>query len=599
MAKRVISKEEMQTIFSERLLEEPRDLAKEYRHRNSKLVKKKVHHADVDEFVEKRWIAGRVLKSDTWLERDKKHHDQLEDDFWCLLYRMGYEELNEPNFRIPYERADGSVDKKQIDVFAKDEETVLVVECKSTKTRARKSLQKDLAETVSFKGQMARAIKEYYGREFKPKIVWIFVTRNIIWSEPDIERARSNKIIVLTENEINYYDSYIRHMGPAGRYQVLAELLQGQKIPEMEGVKVPAVKGRIGGFTYYSFVTTPRILLKISFVNHLALNHPDGRPAYQRMVTKSRLRKIAEFIDDDGYFPTNLLVNFTQKCRFDPISNKGSAAEGKYGWLYLPSRYKTAWIIDGQHRLYGYSFADSVHWDDNIFVLAFENMDTTTEADLFITINSKQKSVPRSIIVALQADLKWGSEDSKDRLGALSSALIKALNADPTSPLFRKLAMEGLKDAGDTPLTIPETVKGVDRAKLVGNVIYDQIVPGPLSSSTDEKTLVRAKKVIIGYFDIVRSANEARWELGKEGFLCSNPSIRAFLTLLAEILMYLDLKKNFESHTAPEKQILDKVKSMLAPVLNFIRDASDEDFAERFSRKFGEGGVREYFYNLC
>jgi DGQHR domain-containing protein len=599
MAKRVIPKEEMRVLFAEGLLHEQTDLSREYRRRNSKVEKKKVRHSDVEEFEGKGWTAGKKLKRDTWLERPKKHQDQLEDDFWCLLYRMGYDELNGPNFKIPYERADGSVDKKQIDVFAKDDETVLIIECKSAKSRTRKSLQKDLAETVSFKGQMVRAIKEYYGRDFKPKIVWLFVTNNIIWSEPDMDRARSNQIVVLTENEVNYYDSYIRHMGPAGRYQVLAELLHGQKIPELYGVKVPAVKGRVGGFTYYSFVTTPRVLLKISFVNHLALNHPDGRPAYQRMVTKNRLKNIAKFIDDGGYFPTNLLVNFTQKCRFDPLSNKGSAAEGKYGWLYLPQKYKSAWVIDGQHRLYGYSFADSVHWDDDIFVLAFEKMDTATEADLFITINSKQKSVPRSILVALQADLKWGSEDSKDRLGAISSALVKALNSDPTSPLFRKLVMEGLKDAGDTPLTIPETVKGLDRARLVGKVLHDQIVPGPLSGATDDRTLTRARKVIVGYFDIIRSANEERWERGKEGYFCSNPGVRAYLMLLAEVLQYLDLKRKFESHTAPEKLILEKVESMLSPLLDYVKSASDEDFAGRFSRKFGEGGVREYFYNLC
>lgn len=599
MAKQVIPKDEMRALFAESLLSESSDIKKEYRRRNSKVDKLKVRHSDVVEYVEKGWVPGRRLKRDTWLDRPKKHQDQLEDDIWCLLFRMGYDELNGANFQIPYERPNGSIDKKQIDVFAKDNETVLVVECKSSKSRTRRSLQKDLAETVSFKGQMVRAIRQYYGSEFKPKIVWIFVTNNIIWSEPDMERAASNQITVLTENEVNYYDSYIRHMGPAGRYQVLAELLHGQRIPELEGTKVPAVKGRVGGFTYFSFVTTPRTLLKISYVNHLALNHPDGRPAYQRMVTKNRLKSIAKFIDDGGYFPTNLLVNFTQKCRFDPISNKGSAAVGKYGWLYLPNRFKSAWVIDGQHRLYGYSFSDSAHWDDDIFVLAFEKMDTSTEADLFITINSKQKSVPRSILVALQADLKWGSDNSKDRLGAISSALVKALNSDPTSPLFRKLVMEGLKDAGETPLTIPETVKGLDRAKLLGKILHDQIVPGPLCSSTDEKTLIRARKILIGYFDIIRTANEARWELGKEGYLCSNPGIRAHLMLFAELLTHLDVKKKFETHTAPEKLVLEKVKPMLAPILNYIREASAEDFAERFSRKFGEGGVKEYFYNLC
>lgn len=599
MTKRAIPKEEMSIIFAEGLLVDQSSLVKEYRIRNTPLDKIKVPHSSVDDYIEKGWRRSRELKRDTWLERDKKHQDILEDDFWCLLYRMGYKELNQKNFKIPYERADESVDRKQIDVYAKDDETVLVVECKSALQRSRRSLQKDIAETQSFKGQMATAIKDFYGDEFKPKIVWIYATRNIIWSQPDLERAQAERIRILTENELEYYDAYIKHMGPAGRYQVLAELLAGERIPELKDHRVPAVKGKLGAHTYYSFVTKPADLLKIGFVNHLALNHPDGRPAYQRMVVKNRLKEIAKFIEGGGYFPTNLLVNFTENCRFDPISNKGTSSAAKYGWLYLPDKYKSAWIIDGQHRLYGYSFANPTHWQDDIFVLAFEKMDTATEADLFITINHKQKSVPTSILIALKADLKWGSEDSKDRLGAICSALVKSLNVDPTGPIYGKVIMEGLKDKGDKPITIPETVKGLDRSKLLGRVHNGQLIPGPLSDATDEKTIVRARKVINGYFDFVREANTDRWEIGKSGYLLSNPGVRAHLMLLAEIIDYLDRTQGLDSETAPEKMILEKVQDFLTPVLNFITSASEQSFADKFSKKFGEGGVRTYFFNLC
>ena len=593
------SKEHMQTLFSNGLLSDAREIKGEYRRRNATVDRQKVRHSDVDEFVEQGWIRSKKLKRDTWLERPKKHQNALEDKFWCLLFRMGYRELNSKNFRIPFKRNGGSVDSKQIDVFARDEETVLVVECKSSKTRKRRTLQNAIAETGLLKGKMARAIRNYYGQDFKPKIVWIYVTRNIIWSELDVERARSQRIIILTEAEMDYYDSYIRHVGPAGRYQVLAELLRGQSNPAMRDIRVPAVKGKVGGFAYYSFVTTPKVLLKISFVNHFALNHPDGRPAYQRMVSRHRLKRIAKFINSGGYFPTNLLVNFTQKCRFDPLSNKGSAAEAKYGWLYLPDKYKSAWIIDGQHRLYGFSFSDSKHMDDDIFVVAFEMMDRTKEADLFLTINSQQKRVPQSIIVALQSDLKWGSEDAKDRLGAIRSALAKVLNADPASALFGKLVVEGLRHGGRQPLTMPEVSKGLDRAKLVGRLLHDQIVSGPLSGRTDEETIRRSKKVINGYLAMVSGANEVRWERGKDGFMCTNPGVRAYFLLLAEILKYVEVKEGFEADSESEDAILEVLRRMLAPICDFIRVARDQDFSTRFSRKFGEGGVREYFFNLC
>jgi hypothetical protein len=95
----------------------------------------------------------------------------------------------------------------------------------------------------------------------------------------------------------------------------LAEFLEGQEIPNLQNVRVPAVKGHFGPHTYYSFVVSARHLLKIAFVNHQALNHPDGRPAYQRMINKKRIGDIGAFIQNGGYFPTNILLNVTESCR--------------------------------------------------------------------------------------------------------------------------------------------------------------------------------------------------------------------------------------------------------------------------------------------
>ncbi len=127
-------------------------------------------------------------------------------------------------------------------------------------------------------------------------------------------------------------------------------------------------------------------------MNHQALNHPDGKPAYQRMISSTRIRKIGEFIAKGGYFPTNLLINFTDKLKFELLSNKENTDPSlKFGWLTLPAKYRSAWIIDGQHRLYGFSHLDDHFLDQSLFVLAFERMAVEKEADLFITINHEQK----------------------------------------------------------------------------------------------------------------------------------------------------------------------------------------------------------------
>lgn len=598
--RQVLSREDAYALMSDSLIVDELEVRREYTRRADVFEHCKVAHSDVADMLAKGWEVTKQLKRQTKLCRRKRLSVQLEDDVWCLFKRSGYHEMNRKWLYVPFEREDGSIDRKQVDVYARDDETVLIIECKTKDKRGRRSLQKDIGETKSFKVQMQAAIRAFYGDEFKPKIVWIYATRNIIWSENDLARAGEVGIKVLTENELNYYDAFIKHMGPAGRFQLLAEFLENQKIPELEGVRVPAIKGKLGGTTYYAFVTTPRHLLKISFVNHLALNHPDGRPAYQRMVKSARLKGIGQFISGGGFFPTNLLINFTDSCRFDQLAAKDEGqASVKFGMLTLPCRYKSAWIIDGQHRLYGYSFLDSSYWDQNLFVLAFEKLDNRKEAELFITINHEQKSVPKSILVSLQADLKWDSENAKERMTALTSALVKSLAADASGALGYRFVIEGVPGTENQSLTIPEIAKGIDRSKLIGRFIQSLYCPGPLSSETDEHTLRRAKLVLNGYFELIRGANPDRWEAGRAAYIATNPGIRAQLLLLAEILDDLNARTGFEAESAKEHAILSHVEKYLEPVASLLKTAPDERIYELFSRKFGEGGVKDYFYALC
>ncbi|MBI4293125.1 MAG: DGQHR domain-containing protein [Betaproteobacteria bacterium] len=574
---------------------------REYTRRKDPHVFQTVHPADVQQFEADGWTVHREGTRKVRLKRLKSPDVLLEDQTWCLFYRMGYADLNGSRFTITYRRHDGSEGAKQVDVFAKDEETVVLVECKARETRGKRTLQKDLHETESLQKPFANSIRTHYGGAFRPKIIWMYVTNNIIWSEPDLERAAAINVRVVTENEMQYFDSFIRHMGPAGRFQFLAEYLDGQTIPELSDIRIPATRGTLGKHKFYSFLTTPRHLLKIAFVNHLALNHPDGRPAYQRMVAPSRIREIGNFVKHGGFFPTNLLINFTEKIRFDLLPNKeNSDSNIKFGWLYLPNKYKSAWVIDGQHRLYGYSHIDEKYWDQSIAVIAFEGMDTKDEADLFVTINHKQKSVPRSVIVALQADLKWGSDEPAERLSALCSRLTKTLNSDPTSPLFQRFSSQGVVAKENQSLTMPEVVNGLKRSGLIGRMLHKGLLsPGPLSGATDEDTNDRARRVLNGYFAKIREAHPQRWEAARAAYISTNPGIRAQLLLLAEVIRYTNKKDDIEPQLLDEDTLLKQVLRIIAPVLKFIGESDDADIYDKFSRKFGEGGVREYADNLA
>jgi DNA sulfur modification protein DndB len=473
-----------------------------------------------NKFTQEEWTVHKRTQAHLWMKKLKLPEVLLEDRVWCLLYRMGYPRLSGPKFSVPLESGTSGSDAKRISVMAIDDETAIVVECRARQTRGRRSLQKEIEEFEGCKRKISSAIRNSSAKGFNPKIVWMLATSNIIWAEKDVERAEAANIRLIAENEIQYFEAFVAHIGTAGRYQFLAEFLEGQEIPNLQNVRVPAVKGRFGAHTYYSFVVSARHLLKIAFVNHQALNHPEGRPAYQRMINKKRIGEIGSFIQSGGYFPTNILLNFTQTCRFDFLPNRDNADQNiKFGWLYLPSSYKSAWIIDGQHRLYGFSNIPDRFLDSNLFVLAFEKMDTKTEADLFITINHEQKSVSKSLLVTLQADLKLGSGDPKEAISALASALVRSLNNDNTSPFFRRFEIPGIAAADSQNLTIAEAVKGLVRSNLFGSAVSKRSrVPGYFSGQTDVETLARARKIVNGYGLRRRSDNCHAWPKGFDNF---------------------------------------------------------------------------------
>ena len=286
------------------LLTEPSKIKREAVRRRNQFEEKAITAPEIPTYEADGWQVDRKLKRSIRVRRPKGIDERLENRFWMLLARLGYPEINSGRkFKIVIARKGAEPLTKQVDVFAKDDETVIVAECKACASYSKRSLQKDIEEFANLKSPVAAAINKHYGEDLKLKILWLFVTENIIWSSPDKQRALGQHIHIITERELRYYAQIADHLGKAARYQFLAEFLKDQEIPELSDRCVSAIRGKLGGKRFYCFVTTARDLLKISFVNHRSLNDPEGAPTYQRLVTRTRLRAIAEFIKQAGYSP--------------------------------------------------------------------------------------------------------------------------------------------------------------------------------------------------------------------------------------------------------------------------------------------------------
>ena len=94
-------------------------------------------------------------------------------------------------------------------------------------------------------------------------------------------------------------------------------------------------------------------------------------------------------------------------------------------------------------------------------------------------------------------------------------------------------------------------------------------------------------------------ANPSRWESGRSAYICVNPGIRAHFQLLQEVLQHLVNGGKIDPSTEKIEKIVVNLKEFVEPIISFIAVASDKQIESKFARKFGEGGVAEYFYNLC
>ncbi|WP_140419885.1 DGQHR domain-containing protein [Achromobacter denitrificans] len=580
------------------LIDQPADLRREYRKRNSVWELKSVPVEDEESAIAEGWTVHRTLKRVTKLQKERPLLERLENKWWILLHKMGYPEMSSGHdFRIIVKPRSGDATDYPIGVFARDEETIIVSKCFVCEKLRTKNLQRELDEFAEQKGTLSTTIKKFYGKEFKPKIVWFIVTENVIWPETVLQAARKQNIRVITENELPYYTQLVEHLGRAARFQFLAEFLKDQDIPGLENVKVPATRGRLGGKTFYSFVTTPRHLLKIGFVNHRTLDDPDGHPTYQRLIQKTRLKAIGQFIADGGYFPNNLLINFTKEPRFDAIE-KDVFADVHYGQLFLPSKYKSAWIIDGQHRLYGYANLPERYLDDKLIIVAFSNLKKNEEAELFVKINHEQRSVPKNLLDDLEGQLKWGSDNPAERVGALAARLIHQLNKDLSSPFRGRFTAEGLPSTDRVCLTIPQVKSGIRRSKLVGSAVTKaEYERGGLCGTSDNSTLIRALKIFNGFFSAIQNADLARWDKGREGRVCTNEGIQAFTLLLGEIVRYLMEKRGIDVYGKSEQALLEEINIIAEPVLAFVT-AGGSDVDKEFTVPFGSGGPKAYFFRL-
>lgn len=575
-------------------------LGRLYKSKNSKYHTRNVDHNLVEPFIEDGWEEyGKPLKTKTKLRKPKVHSIQFEDDLWCQLYKLGYRCLNiSSDFRLPFGK--GSNEKKQIDVIAVDEDSILLVECKSSKKPAKPPSFKTEFEALKLRLHgYSKSLDQLFGKGRKVK--YIFATRNlrINIDSTDVHRLLQTGSFYYNDNTFDYINRLIQSYRDAAHYQFLALLFKGQKINN-EKIEVPALEGKMGTETYYMFSLEPHSLLKMGFVLHRTRANESEMPTYQRLLVPSRLKKISKFIENGGYFPNSIILNFSEdsdKVEFQPHP-RSKDSRSRSGMLKIPNAYAIAYIIDGQHRVYGYAYSDYKE-SNTIPVVAFLGLEPSEQLELFMDINQNQKAVSPTLRITLEEDLYWKSDRTDSRMKALRSSVIRRLGGDQSSPLFGKISL------------------GEDRAELTAKPFADSLLrcgllPTAMGNKYNQETtksclydtgnldhakeMILASKRIVSFINLCYEFSEHFCE-GKgevlSTYIFANRGTYAFISLLGSLNSYETDLGNVSVKTSAEDRF-SAIRKYLETLLEALQKIPKEQEA-RLLGKLGSGAQNTWF----
>ena len=550
----------------------------------------------IGEQVPQGWEIEKELQSGLRIKREKEMWKQFEDRIWLMFYKFEFEDMNhdyEPELVLPNTQRT----KKRFDVIAKSEEFVFFVECRSKgKFGSRSDIRETIIELNDTKRHLRKLVQDQYDNDFL-EVVVVLALENIAVSDQDFEEAKRKGVKIWDLSTISYLEQLANltaRLGVAARYQLYAMMFPDKK--HQESVKLPAIQNHAGNkVTYYSFMATPEQLLKIAYVHRRGSSIKDVEKVvltYQRMIEPSKIKAIHEYINKRTSlpFPNSIIINFKDKVTFELAPQRDNINNGM---LKLPRSYGSAWVIDGQHRLFGYAMSER-RKKDLVPVIAFERLSDAEQARLFVDINQNQKSVSANLLWDLKEDIYEGTQDPKQRRDLIISKVGKRLASSKSSPLFGQVSLPSFPELSENaPVTLYAICATIKNARILDINYYG-------GDNLDVDSAVEAIfSGLVEHFNFFATSMKADWDLGKLGFTKSANGISALIWLFRQTLHYLNYIEESELYRlkSKRKELGGFLRVLYQPILEQFENYNE--IADKLRKKRGASGQKESANDLC
>lgn len=411
---------------------------------------------------------------------------------------------------------------EQIDACGGFEDTLLIVECKTGPKRG-----KPLLDTIKLLRGKMRSITEAaktdstYGkfRDYRFAVASNFKIREV-----DREEARKDPQVFLWDiGFVEYYEDLTRKIGKYAKYNLLGELAVDPRVAQV--IQVPSFRTTVGSSTLYLFFANPKEILRWAYVARREI----GREKYyQRFVQPGRLRSIAQYVNQGKYFPNAVILAFNVKPEFTPFPEVHAgfpswSSNLEFGCLSFPATYRSCWIIDGQHRLYGLS--QSTASDFMMPMVSLEDASVEDQAQLFLDINKNQKTVPADLVWDLEGQMRPNGKEG------VISRVVKWMNREGPLAGAIYIPLEGPRKRGQ--LRLSGLCSAIKKRRITAAVLQHNMIANPFFDEEPDRIVKNVSRALNLSLEI---AGQLFQDWQKNGFWFKNTGMVVLIALFERIL---------------------------------------------------------------
>lgn len=289
--------------------------------------------------------------------------------------------------------------------------------------------------------------------------------------------------------------------------------------------KTSAIEFEQNGITLWACALKCKHLAQITYVARRGESDETG--AVQRLLNKSRIKGIKEFVLEGGMFPNSIILNWTSEKTFS--FNADRQIEFKLG-------NKMAQIIDGQHRIEGIKEALKEKPEIGeiaVPIIFMKQLDTPQCAKIFLSINTEQRPVPKSLVY----DLYGIAFPHRDYVIERARDIAETLNEYPESPYLGYIKFPKAR----------RMTGGIQLSNVTDNLKKFVKQEGDFEKVNVE-TLENQAKLLINYFSVFKDVYGQSWNKTHNPFIFA-AGFSAALDILSKLLPLCFARRSFSKET--------------------------------------------------